>query len=516
MNKARILVVEDEIIIAMEIADRLKEMGYEIVRIVPDSEMALKTAIEQKPDLILMDIMLPGNVDGIETTAQIHAKIDIPVIYLTANADSSTLERAKSSDAFGYLIKPFEEKELNSTIEMALYKHRMEIKLKESEARFKGLVENSSIGIFRIDSEGKILHANPTFVNLLGYKNFNEIKNNKFENYIIGGAEKYSEILDEINEKKQIARCQFEIKIKDKENIFVSLNGKSFDQGIDDTYFDGTIEDITIQLKYEDQLIKAKEIAEQADQIKSDFLAGMSHEIRTPINTILNYSSLLSEELKKNENNNYDDIFTSIQLGSKRLIRTIDSILNMAQLQAGSFNVFKTKINLVEEVFNNLLEEFNFLAEKKGIDLNLNVVAEHTNILGDQYSLKQLFISVIDNSLKYTEQGDININIYNDAEGTLSIAIEDTGKSLPEDLLNNFIENSVEQVDKVSNLIEGNGLCLSLIKKYCEINGAFLKVTNKKGGGTKYTVKFDQTKIRNKSISNNVEKTRSLDSQDMR
>ena len=93
-------------------------------------KMQLEAAQSDKPDLMLMDIMIQGDIDGIETATKIRTILDIPVIYLTANADESTLERAKVSDAFGYLIKPFEEKELNTTIEMALYKHRMEAKLK--------------------------------------------------------------------------------------------------------------------------------------------------------------------------------------------------------------------------------------------------------------------------------------------------------------------------------------------------------------------------------------------------
>lgn len=94
MEKAKILVVEDEIIIAMEIAERLKAMGYEVMRIVSNGQMAIENAIREEPDLILMDIMIQGEIDGIETATKIRSFSDIPVIYLTANADDSTLQRA--------------------------------------------------------------------------------------------------------------------------------------------------------------------------------------------------------------------------------------------------------------------------------------------------------------------------------------------------------------------------------------------------------------------------------------
>lgn len=179
MDKAKILVVEDEIIIAMEIAERLKAMGYEVMRIVSNGQMAIENAIREEPDLILMDIMIQGEIDGIETATKIRSFSDIPVIYLTANADEPTLQRAKVSDAFGYLIKPFEERELNTTIEMALYKHKMEAKLRENEARFRSLVQNSTMGIFRTKIDGSLVLVNPALVKILGYSNSTELLNIK-------------------------------------------------------------------------------------------------------------------------------------------------------------------------------------------------------------------------------------------------------------------------------------------------------------------------------------------------
>ena len=222
MSKARILVVEDEIIIAMEIADRLKSMGYDVLRIVSNGKDAIKTSLDEHPDIILMDIMIQGDIDGIETATKIREVSDIPVIYLTANADESTLERAKVSDAFGYLIKPFEEKELNTTIEMALYKHRMERKLRENEERFKSLVENSSIGIFRLSKEGRILHSNPTFIKLFGFTKFNEVVGKEISDFFIGGKLVMKEIADIINKHGNIQRHKVELINYNGDKVVVS------------------------------------------------------------------------------------------------------------------------------------------------------------------------------------------------------------------------------------------------------------------------------------------------------
>lgn len=123
---AKILVTEDEGIVAADIEDRLKRLGYDVIGTVDTGEAALKKVGEIQPDLILMDIMIKGDIDGIEAATRIREAYDIPVIFLTAYSDDPTFERAKITEPFGYLLKPFEERELRTTIEIALYKHRME------------------------------------------------------------------------------------------------------------------------------------------------------------------------------------------------------------------------------------------------------------------------------------------------------------------------------------------------------------------------------------------------------
>src|SRR5215472_7316079 len=126
MKETNILVVEDERIVARDIARRLHRLGYTVCASAASGPEAIAHAAQTQPDLILMDIFLPGPMDGIEAATQIRAHADIPVIYLTAHADDSTLQRAKTTEPFGYLLKPFDTRVMQTTIEMALYKHRME------------------------------------------------------------------------------------------------------------------------------------------------------------------------------------------------------------------------------------------------------------------------------------------------------------------------------------------------------------------------------------------------------
>lgn len=130
--KAKILVVEDERILAIGIKRKLESLGYSVTGMASSGKEAIENAKETNPDLILMDIVLKGNMDGIETAGQIINLYNIPIIYLTAYADDEILERAMITEPYGYLLKPFNVSELKANIEMALYKHKLEMERKES------------------------------------------------------------------------------------------------------------------------------------------------------------------------------------------------------------------------------------------------------------------------------------------------------------------------------------------------------------------------------------------------
>ncbi len=142
MSKTNILIVEDESIVAKHIQHTLKKLGYTVVGVCSSGEEAIKTAEDVQPDLILMDIMLKGDMSGIEAAGQIREKFNIPIIYLTAYADESTLSKAKVSEPFGYIIKPFKEIDLHTSIEMAIYKHEKETDVKKERDFLYSIVEN--------------------------------------------------------------------------------------------------------------------------------------------------------------------------------------------------------------------------------------------------------------------------------------------------------------------------------------------------------------------------------------
>ncbi|MCB0793719.1 MAG: response regulator [Flavobacteriales bacterium] len=144
MAQTNVLVVEDESIVSKDIQHSLKKLGYHVVGAASTGEQAVKLAIETRPDIILMDIMLKGEMNGIEAATEIRSETSIPVIFLTAYADESTLSRAKVTQPYGYIIKPFKEIDIHTSIEMALYKHKKEAEvLKERDLLFS-LVEGGN------------------------------------------------------------------------------------------------------------------------------------------------------------------------------------------------------------------------------------------------------------------------------------------------------------------------------------------------------------------------------------
>ncbi|MCK4718397.1 MAG: PAS domain S-box protein [Thermoplasmata archaeon] len=167
MREKDILVVEDESIIAADIKACLKKLGYGVVGPVSMGEEAIKIAEEKKPALVLMDIRLKGKMDGIEAAEAIRP-LDIPVVYLTSHSDEGTLERAKITEPFGYILKPYEKRELHTNIEMALYKHRSEGRLRESEERFRSVVNTSRDAIVSADSQGTMVDWNPAAEKMFG------------------------------------------------------------------------------------------------------------------------------------------------------------------------------------------------------------------------------------------------------------------------------------------------------------------------------------------------------------
>jgi PAS domain S-box-containing protein len=169
MQQRTIMVVEDERIIAEDLRHWLIVLGYTVGAQVGTGQEAVQHCEATRPDLVMMDIRLPGEMDGIQAAQKIRDRFDIPVVYLTASTDDATLTRAKETEPFGYILKPFDERSLYTTIEMALYKHKSEQRLRESEERFRLLFEHAPVPFQSLDADGHLLRVNRAWQELFGH-----------------------------------------------------------------------------------------------------------------------------------------------------------------------------------------------------------------------------------------------------------------------------------------------------------------------------------------------------------
>ncbi len=165
----RILVVEQESNIALELQASLKKLGYEVVGIAPSGSEAIAKAENSQPDLVLMDFVLLGNMDGIQTAEAIHSRLDVPIVFLTNAPDEKLLQRAGIKEPFEYLIRPFSEHDLHSYMEIALYRHRIEKQLSESEERYSLATQGANDGVWNWNVQTKEINFSPRWRSMLGY-----------------------------------------------------------------------------------------------------------------------------------------------------------------------------------------------------------------------------------------------------------------------------------------------------------------------------------------------------------
>lgn len=360
--------------------------------------------------------------------------------------------------------------------------------LMRSEKDYRGLFENAHDAILIIDPEEYVvIDANNSAGILYGYPLY-ELKGKHIFHLAKNPETAINNITAVINEAKSINFESVHLS-KDKKEIVLEINATEIFYR-DKKAVLGIMRDVSQRKLTEKNLEKAKDAAEKSNRLKTEFLAQMSHEIRTPINTMLSFNSLIKEEIEKNVSSDLLESFGMIERAGKRVIRTIDLLLNMSQIQTGTYEASLDNFNLYERILNQLFFDYKFEAQANGLTLNLFKKIDCPIVYADEYTIAQILHNLLDNAIKYTHRGEITITVGKDPQDNVFVSVADTGIGIDEKYLPNLFAPFTQEEQGYSRQYEGNGLGLALVKSYCDINDVNISVESQKGEGTIFKLTF--------------------------
>jgi len=351
-------------------------------------------------------------------------------------------------------------------------------------------IESVSECVSITDRNDKILFINKAFKETYGYSEEELIGNNIS---MVRSQNDGSEMTLEILPKTKGGGWQGEIINRKKDGtefpVYLSTAVVKDEKG-EAIALIGVASDITERISAREELINAKEKAELSDKLKTEFLAQMSHEIRTPLNAILNYSDIIREEIGNNVNDDIKDSFDGMNVAGKRIIRTVESILDMSQLQTGQYEQNPERFDLHSKVLESSHIEFQSLAKEKNISFVLTKKTDDAFVYADEYSVIQIFSNLVDNAIKFTQEGFVKINVGRNLSGKLVVEVKDSGIGISKEYLPKLFTQFSQEEHGYTRKFEGNGLGLALVKKYCDLNKIEITVQSEKGKGTTFTLTF--------------------------
>lgn len=365
-----------------------------------------------------------------------------------------------------------------------------EASLQESELKYRELVENSPDAI-AIYVEGKITFVNNECVRLMAAKSPDELLGKSVIQFVHPDFRQF--VADRMKEVVTNG-----IVLPPAEEKFIKLDGSDVDVEVKamaikfgrNPAVQLIIRDITERKRMTGELIASKEAAERANSVKDGFIANMSHEIRTPLNGILGMTSIIKESLSQYVTEEEEPLFEGIQTSSQRIIRTVDMILNFSRLKSGDFPIAPQEISLTS-ICTSLHKEFFIRAKSASLELTFeNNCDEEIFLMADEYSITHTISNLLDNAIKYTKEGSINLMLTPGKEGEILVKVKDSGIGMKDEYLKHLFEPYQQEEMGYGRAYEGVGLGLSLVKQFMDLNNGQISVESKKEFGTTFTLTF--------------------------
>lgn len=516
MADAKILIVEDEGIEALDIRYRLANLGYPVPDIAYSGEEAIQKIEEIRPELVLMDIMLHGGIDGITTSERIHARFDIPVVFLTAYADEDTLRRAKITEPFGYLVKPFKERELRVTIDVALYKHKMEKKLRESEKWLATTLRSIGDAVVATDKNGLITFMNPIAEELMGWK-MSEVTNSRLTKVfnIINRdtRERVQNPVDKVLQEGTIVGLANHTILKNRNGTEIPIDDSAAPIKDDKGNITGVVlvfRDVTERenalaeiCKYRDdleirvherttELAKANEglmvyarKLEKLNEELQEFAFIASHDLQEPLRKIQTFGLMLARKHEHKLNAEGKDYLARMTNAAKRMSDLLKSLLNYSGIrsQPQPFEPIDLA-TVVQDAVNDL----ELVIKKVGGSIE---IGELPKIDADPVQIRQLFQNLVSNSMKYCKDCEKpEVKIHGHINGAIcEIFVEDNGIGFEEQYIDRIFK-PFQRLHGRGHNYEGTGMGLAICRKIVERHRGSITAKSTPGRGSAFIVEL--------------------------
>lgn len=487
-----IFVVEDESLIAMDIQERLRKLHYHVCAVSASGEEAVERVGECHPDLVLMDIRLKGEMDGIDAARIIRDRYDIPVVFLTAYAEEKTLERAKVTEPYGYVLKPIQDRELDINIQIALYRHRADQELRRTKKWLDTLLLSLGDGLLATAPGGRILLMNPAAERLTGWT-FEESFGRPIEEVMHLTGEELPEeeepLPGNLHNEFLIARGGVRTPVNVNSAFVRDKDSREYGSVL-------LVHDMSERLRYEEELRYAKLAAEQANRAKSEFFAVVTHEFRTPLNGIVGVVDLLLAGECTQKQREYVEILRS---SSEVLLSLVNDILDLSKIDAGRLDICEKSFDL-PLMLEQLCRIFSLRCARKGLHFSIEVASDvPISVCGDVLRLRQILMNLLENAYKFTHEGGVRMAVAVAERGASSVAVRfsvsDTGIGIPRDKQAIVFDRFTQADGSATRKYAGTGLGLSVARELVGLLGGTISLESEPGKGSTFRVELPFTVV---------------------
>jgi len=467
IQRIKILIAEDEMIVARDIKNVLQTLGYHTVAIVTTGTEAIRKTNEMHPDLILMDIKLKGKMDGIEAAKRIQKNNNIPVIYLSAYTNKQILTRAKQTEPFGYIVKPYEERALHANIQMALYKHNMDMKLQEGEQRYRNFINYTKEAIYFHEAKSQsLIEVNCAFYKMLGYDE-KDLTNLKIYDFIAAPKKTIDENTAYILHTGSVIIGERKWKKKDGTTFFVNITAcKISEKGKDIICV--IAHDLTAEKRKEEQVLRRRKIrAKAVIEGEEEERKRISREIHDGLGQMLMTIKVELINLQKNSlSQDHDRILILKQLLDSTITEAKRISANLMPSVLSDYGIVPALRTLCDDTtkITNVGIIFNAYNIKDRLNANIEV------------GLFRIAQEAINNIIKHASAHEANVQLIHN-KGQIRLVIEDDGKGFDFLKMRTSIDRSVKK---------GRGL--NHIRERIEVLNGTINVDSTPGSGTMVTV----------------------------